>query len=130
VSCAENPRTGAEQDPPLSKELGMGRKAIVVGAGPGGIAAAMLLDQAGFETHIYERRPFIGGGIIVSATPPGKDKLFWYNQYLEKRLENSQVNVHLNHDVCAQDITAQNPDLVIVAAGTARRDMDIPGIDK
>jgi len=34
---------------------------IVVGAGPGGLAAAMLLARAGLDVHVFERRPTVGG---------------------------------------------------------------------
>ncbi|MDO7906494.1 phytoene desaturase family protein [Paenibacillus sp. JX-17] len=37
------------------------RKAVVVGAGPGGLAAAMLLAGQGYEVQVYEKQPFIGG---------------------------------------------------------------------
>src|SRR3546814_2599278 len=73
VGCAENPRTGSELDPPIPAGLGTGRRAVVVGAGPGGMSAALLLDQSGFETHLFESRDFSGGGIVASATPPGKE---------------------------------------------------------
>lgn len=37
------------------------RKAIIVGAGPGGLAAGMLLAGSGYEVTIYEKQPFVGG---------------------------------------------------------------------
>lgn len=37
------------------------RKAIIVGAGPGGLAAGMLLAGSEYEVTIYEKQPFIGG---------------------------------------------------------------------
>lgn len=39
----------------------MGRKVIIVGAGPGGLAAAMLLAKAGLEVIILEKQPCVGG---------------------------------------------------------------------
>ncbi len=36
-------------------------KAIVIGAGPGGLASAMLLAKAGFEVDVLERRHTVGG---------------------------------------------------------------------
>ena len=58
----------------------------MVGAGPAGLSAALMLDEAGFHTELYEARADIGGGLVASATPPGKDKLFWYRDYLRHRL--------------------------------------------
>lgn len=129
VSCAENPRAGTELDPGLTPEVGQGRTAAVVGGGPGGMAAALLLDQAGFETHLFESAPRLGGGLVVSATPPGKDKLFWYRDYLERQVDQSGVVQHLGSPASVAGVKALQPAVTMVAAGTARRGMDIPGID-
>ena len=39
----------------------MGREVIVVGAGPGGLAAAMLLAGAGVRVRVFERHNHVGG---------------------------------------------------------------------
>lgn len=129
VGCAENPRTGNELDRILPGDTGKGEKAVVVGAGPGGIAAALMLDNAGFETTLFESRPFLGGGIVASATPPGKDKLFWYRDYLATKLKGSKVKINLETSANADDIESLSPALTIIAAGTMKKDMPIEGID-
>ena len=126
VGCAENPRTGHETDPPIER-FGVGRRAVVVGAGPGGMAAALLLDQAGFAVDLYEKRGSLGGNLITSATPPGKDKLFWYHGYLQRRLAASGVRAHLNAEVDAEAVLAGEPDAVIVAAGARLALLELGG---
>lgn len=37
------------------------RKIVVVGAGPGGLATAMLLAQRGFDVQVFEKQDVIGG---------------------------------------------------------------------
>lgn len=37
------------------------KKVLVVGAGPGGLASALLLAKAGLEVHVVERLPRVGG---------------------------------------------------------------------
>lgn len=37
------------------------RKVVVIGAGPGGLCAAMLLSQRGFEVTVLEKRKEVGG---------------------------------------------------------------------
>ena len=37
------------------------KKVCIVGAGPGGLATAMLLAKAGIEVTVLERLPYIGG---------------------------------------------------------------------
>lgn len=36
-------------------------RVVVIGAGPGGLSAAMLLAARGFEVDVFERRPDVGG---------------------------------------------------------------------
>ena len=39
----------------------MKKKVIVIGAGPGGLTSAMLLQNKGYDVVIYEKKPYIGG---------------------------------------------------------------------
>ena len=38
-----------------------GKRVVIVGAGPGGLAAAMLLSSAGYRVTVLERQPRVGG---------------------------------------------------------------------
>ncbi len=40
---------------------GRSKKVVVVGAGPGGLASAMLLAQRGFQVQVFEKQGVIGG---------------------------------------------------------------------
>jgi hypothetical protein len=40
---------------------GQKRHVVVIGAGPGGLAAAMLLAQRGFRVQVFEKQDVIGG---------------------------------------------------------------------
>jgi len=37
------------------------KKIVIVGAGPGGLTAGMLLSHAGHDVTIYEQKPYVGG---------------------------------------------------------------------
>ncbi|AZB42296.1 phytoene desaturase [Bacillus sp. FJAT-42376] len=39
----------------------MAKKIIVIGAGPGGMAAALQLAGRGYDVHVYEKQNYIGG---------------------------------------------------------------------
>ncbi|UII56960.1 phytoene desaturase family protein [Cytobacillus spongiae] len=39
----------------------MAKNIIVIGAGPGGLAAAMLLSSKGYNVTVFEKQPFVGG---------------------------------------------------------------------
>ena len=50
----------------------MSRKACVVGAGPNGLAAAIVLAQAGFDVSVFEAEPTPGGAVrTLPLTLPG-----------------------------------------------------------
>lgn len=117
VSCAENPRCGHETDAPAG-DWGTDFQAVVVGAGPGGIAAALMLDQVGFDVTLLEKRKIAGGNLITSATPPNKEKLFWYHEFLLRRLERSTVTVKLGVEADRELVLAERPNLVILANGS------------
>ena len=129
VTCAENPRTGRELQAPIPADLGTGKTAVVVGAGPGGISTALMLNEAGFDTHLFEARDTLGGGIIASGAPPGKELLLRYRDYLDRQVTKSGVSTRVGQPVTADEIAAMNPDVVVVAAGTRRRSHGIEGED-
>ena len=37
------------------------KKVIIIGAGPGGLAAGLLLSSKGYNVTIYEKKPYVGG---------------------------------------------------------------------
>ena len=37
------------------------KKIAIIGAGPGGLAAAMLLAHEGYDVHVYEKKSYVGG---------------------------------------------------------------------
>jgi phytoene desaturase len=51
----------------------MNRRVSIIGAGPGGLAAAMLLAKAGVDVTVHEARDRIGGrsSTITGSTPQG-----------------------------------------------------------
>jgi phytoene dehydrogenase-like protein len=52
--------------------LSRGGKACVVGAGPNGLAAAIVLAQAGMTVEVYEAQPTVGGAArTMELTLPG-----------------------------------------------------------
>jgi 2,4-dienoyl-CoA reductase (NADPH2) len=128
IACAENPRAGFETRASKPAD-GAGRRAIVVGGGPGGMAAALDFADAGFHTELFESRRELGGGLIASATPPHKDKLFWYLDYLRARVLASSIVVRTGTAVQGSEILALNPDVVVLATGAGVLDFPLLGAE-
>ena len=129
IGCAENPRAGRELDALPDAGLLRGSRAVVVGGGPGGMAAALMLEQAGFKAELYEARATLGGGLIASAAPPFKEKLNWYLDYLEERLQESKIKVMLNTRADIAQMAGEKPAIVVMAVGGHATRMPIDGID-
>lgn len=121
IGCAENPRTGRELESLTARSSTPSQVAAVIGAGPGGLHAALDLDLRGFETHLFEARGEIGGGLLTSAAPPFKEPLYWYWQHLGHRLANSGVHAHMGMRATVQDVLALKPGMVVVATGSQSR---------
>jgi 2,4-dienoyl-CoA reductase-like NADH-dependent reductase (Old Yellow Enzyme family) len=128
IGCAENPRAGAEIHLPQLIG-GSGQRVVVVGGGPGGMAAALDLAEAGFMAELYEASAQLGGGLIASATPPLKDKLFWYRDHLKARLADSSVTIQLGVRMTPATLLARNPAAVVLATGARATQFPIPGVD-
>ncbi|KSQ24997.1 NADH:flavin oxidoreductase [Pseudomonas aeruginosa] len=130
IGCAENPRTGHELDSLPDAGHLRGQRAVVIGGGPGGMAAALMLQQAGFATELHESRSVLGGGLIASAAPPFKDKLTWYLDYLHRQLEHSDVSVRLDSRIDLVDLdVGEKPAIVMLATGGHPIRMPIDGVD-
>ncbi len=129
TGCAENPRTGREMVEPLPRDVGSGRRIVVVGGGPGGMAAAIQADAIGFAVTLFERAEVLGGGLIASAAPPDKENLSWYRDYLLGRLRASRVDLRTGTEATVDRIAALSPFAVIQAQGTVALEHDITGAD-
>lgn len=129
IACAENPRTGRELDALPVRSGACPGRAVVVGGGPGGMAAALMLSQAGYVTELFEARKSLGGGLIASAAPPFKEKLTWYLEYLERQLAASDVVVRLGEFAQFERLVDPSPEIVILANGGRPVRLDIEGID-
>ncbi len=127
--CAVNPRLGMEKDfalTPAREKLSV----LVVGAGPGGINAAITAAKRGFNVELWEKDYSLGGALRAAGAPEFKESVAKYLEYLKVQLYKSNVNVRLNKEATPDEILKMKPDAVIIAGGAQPIIPNIPGMDK
>lgn len=129
--CAVNPQMGKETKYTALKQVEKGRKAYVVGAGPGGLTAAETLLKRGFDVEIFEKENKVGGQAYLASEPPHKEKLNWVNQDLVSNIKNLGGKIHLNHNVTEEEVLTwdENDPVIFATGGLGVRPRSIKGID-
>ncbi len=101
----------------------------IIGAGPGGLAAADRLRRAGLQVTIYDRYDRAGG--LLTYGIPGfkleKDVVMRRNKLLEDGGVTFKLNCNVGEDISFQEIRDAH-DAVIIATGVYKsRDLGGPG---
>lgn len=126
--CSVNPRVGRDNIE-LHKN-GVGRRVVVVGAGPAGLTAAETLAERGFSVTVIEKDSVAGGQLILAAAPPNKQKIAWCIEDLVTSCEKKGVELVYNTEATADIIAGYDPYAVIIATGAdAVKPMRIAGAD-
>ena len=102
----------------------------IIGAGPGGLAAADVLRRAGVQVTVYDRYDRAGG--LLTYGIPGfkleKDVVMRRNAQLEQGGVTFKLNCTVGEDISFDDIRAQH-DAVIIATGVYKsREIEAPGV--
>ena len=116
--CAVNPYMGQETKYDEPKKDGKGRKVVVIGAGPGGLEAALVLAQREFDVTLFEKGERLGGQMYLASQPPHRGKMGYFITYCEKQLKDLGVDIRLNTAATAEDVRALNPYAVVIATGS------------
>jgi glutamate synthase (NADPH/NADH) small chain len=102
----------------------------IIGAGPGGLAAADMLRRAGLQVTVYDRYDRSGG--LMTYGIPGfkleKDVVMRRNAQLEEGGVEFVLNCNVGDDVSFDAIRGKH-DFVIIATGVYKsRDLTAPGV--
>jgi mycofactocin system FadH/OYE family oxidoreductase 2 len=129
LGCIENPRTGRESlgvgEP---RPVSVGRRVLVVGAGPAGLQAAIAAARNGHRVTVCERESLPGGQVRLAASVPNRAE---FGDLVRNQVhECSRLGVEFDFgvEVTAQEVARRRPDTVVVATGSApARPYWVPG---
>lgn len=134
IRCAVNPLTAREVDNlvPMSKGEGT---VCVIGAGPGGVQAALTLSERGFKVRLYEKDCEIGGALNAANKPPHKFRIENYRQWMIRQVEkDSNIELFLNTEVTNEMLDEWQKEgiygVIYAGGGLPVIPKAIPGIDK
>lgn len=101
----------------------------IIGAGPGGLAAADVLRRAGVQVTVYDSYDRAGGLLIygIPSFKLEKDVVEKRNDQLSQGGVNFVLNCTIGKDVSFKDLQAKH-DAIIIATGVYKsRDLSMPG---
>ena len=112
--------------PPVERPQSIG----IVGAGPGGLAAAEALRRKGYKVHVYDRYDRVGG-LLIYGIPNFKLE----KEVVQRRaqmFERSGIVFHLNFEVGRDATLAElraKHDALLIATGVYKaRMLEAPGV--
>ena len=118
IGCAVNARCGYESEQRLAPNV-YDKKMSIVGAGPGGMEAAIEAAKRGFEVTLYERSGKIGGNLTAASKADFKYRDEKLVKYYDTMLKKTGVNVKLNTEFTANTLSSEPCDILIIAAGAS-----------
>jgi len=132
ASCLVNPAAAEETKwlPELSQKSPKQRKIAVIGAGPAGLNAALVLLKRGHLVTVFEKSAELGGQFNLAAMIPGKEDYRESIRYWKHEIETLGGTILFNESITTENSVEKlmDYDHVIVASGVKPRKVDLPGI--
>ena len=98
-------------------EVATSTELLVIGGGPAGLEAARISAERGHQVVLLEAADQLGGKLRMATRARWRGDIAGIIDWRRSELEHLRVDVRLNVLAEAQDVMAENPDVVIVATG-------------
>ncbi|MGE0824564.1 MAG: FAD-dependent oxidoreductase [Candidatus Binatia bacterium] len=120
VACTINPAFGREElfGRGTLQQTSKPGHWLVVGGGPAGMRAALVLAQRGHRVTLHEKADRLGGQVQLLVKQPGRRSFRYLIEDLTVQLEKSGVELRLNSEMNTQAVMAARPDGVVLATGS------------
>jgi 2,4-dienoyl-CoA reductase-like NADH-dependent reductase (Old Yellow Enzyme family) len=117
--CIHNAATGREATIPhvIAKTAGPKRKVVVVGAGPAGLEAARVAGERGHAVVVFEAAAEPGGQVRIAAGLKRRREIMGIVDWRVSECERLGVAIRCNAYAEADDVAAEDPDIVVIATG-------------
>jgi 2,4-dienoyl-CoA reductase (NADPH2) len=131
LQCRVNASLGREREYAI-KTAAKPKNVMVVGGGPAGMEAARVAALRGHEVMLYDKKPYLGGGLPLAAMVKGTEieDLPGLIRYLQTQITKAGVEIRLGKEVNASLIEETKPDVVILATGGIATSLELPGINR
>ncbi len=129
IECLVNPTLGREKEMEIHP-VETPKKVMVIGGGPGGLNVAWVSAKRGHEVHLYEKQSMLGGQLNLGSITNYKRELLSLIRYQTRQVEKFGVRVHLTCEVTLDTVKQEQPDVVVLAAGSIPIMPQVPGVDK
>jgi len=129
IRCTVNPLLGREEELSILPPVARPKHVLVIGGGPAGMEAAWVAASRGHRVALYERETELGGQMLLSSRPPGKEKVLWLLESQRRRLQDTGAEVRTGVAVTPAMVQTLSPDAVILATGARPWRPPVSGLD-